>query len=89
MIGYQKVRQELHHTEKEFLRIVEELKNQEELDSKREGQIISALRAHAEGEQQLNKQMGRLIHSTTVLATTQIILVAISIVVGIIVAIRF
>jgi hypothetical protein len=89
MIGIKSVRQELHHTEKEFLRIVEELKQQEEMDSKREGQIISALRAHAEGNQQLNKQMGRLIRSTTVLATTQIIMVAISIVVGVIVAIRF
>ncbi|MBA3758790.1 hypothetical protein H0X10_04150 [Candidatus Saccharibacteria bacterium] len=89
MIGIKSVRQELHHTEKEFLRIVEELKDQEELDGKREGQIISALRAHAEGNQQLNKQMGRLIRSTTILATTQIIMVAISIVVGVVVAVRF
>lgn len=89
MIGYKKVRAELHHTENEFLRIVKELKQQEELDGKREGLIISALRAHAEGNQQLNKQMGRLIHSTTILATTQIVMVAISIIVGIILTIKF
>jgi hypothetical protein len=83
------MRQELHHTEKEFLRIVNELKHQEELDGKREGQIVSALRAHAEGNQQLNKQMGRLIRSTTVLATAQIVMVAISIIVGVILSIKF
>lgn len=89
MIGVKQVRQELHHTEKEFIRIVEELKKQEELDIEKEGQMISALRAHAEGNQQLNRQMGRLIRSTTILATTQIILVAISMVVGAYVAIKF
>lgn len=89
MIGIKTVQQELHHTEKEFIRIVEELKKQEELDLEREGQIVSALRAHAEGEQQLNKQMGRLIRSTTVLATTQILLVLISIIVGAYVAVNF
>lgn len=89
MIGYKKIRQELHHTEKEFLRIVKELKEQEEQDGKREGLIISALRAHAEGNQQLNKQMGRLIRSTTILATTQIVMVAISIIVGVILTIKF
>lgn len=89
MIGNKHMRQELHHTEKEFLRIVDELKHQEELDGKREGQIVSALRAHAEGNQQLNKQMGRLIRSTTVLATAQIVMVAISILVGVILAIKF
>lgn len=83
MIGTKLLQKELHHTEKEFLRIVEELRKQEELDGKREGQIISALRAHAEGSQQLNKQMGRLIRSTTILATTQILLVALSIIVAI------
>ncbi len=83
MIGNKLLEKELHHTEKEFLRIVEELKKQEELDGKREGQIISALRAHAEGNQQLNRQMGRLIRSTTILTTTQILLVALSIVVAI------
>lgn len=89
MIGIKAVQSELHHTEKEFIRIVEELKKQEEMDLEREGQIISALRAHAEGNQQLNKQMGRLIRSTTILATTQIVLVALSIFVGVILAIRF
>lgn len=89
MIGNKLMRQELHHTEKEFLRIVNELKHQEELDGKREGQIVSALRAHAEGNQQLNKQMGRLIRSTTVLATAQIVMVAISIIVGVILSIKF
>ncbi len=89
MIGIKNVQQELHHTEKEFIRIVKELKKQEELDLEREGQIVSALRAHAEGEQQLNRQMGRLIRSTTVLATTQILLVFISLVVGTYVAINF
>lgn len=82
------LRQELHHTEREFLRIVEELKKQEELDGKREGQIISALRAHAEGSQQLNRQMGRLIRSTTVLAVTQITLVALSIAVAIVLGLQ-
>lgn len=89
MSGNKSLRQELHHTEQEFIRIVEELKTQEELDLKKEGQIVSALRAHAEGNQQLNKQMGRLIRSTTVLAVTQIVLVTISIIVGVYVAIKF
>jgi CTP-dependent riboflavin kinase len=89
MIGIKKVQKELHHTEREFIRIVEELKKQEEIDIKQDGQIISALRAHAEGNQQLNRQMGRLIRSTTVLAITQILLVTVSIVVGAYVAIKF
>ncbi len=89
MIGIKKVEKELHHTEREFIRIVEELKKQEEIDIKQDGQIISALRAHAEGNQQLNRQMGRLIRSTTVLAITQILLVTVSIVVGAYVAIKF
>lgn len=89
MIGYKQVRNELHHTEKEFLRIVEELKKQEEQDGKRENIMISALRAHAEGNQQLNRQMGRLIRSTTVLATAQILMVLVSIVVGAYVAVKF
>jgi hypothetical protein len=89
MIGIKKVEKELHHTEREFIRIVEELKKQEELDIEQDGQIVAALRAHAEGNQQLNKQMGRLIRSTTVLATTQIILVLMSILVGTYVAIKF
>ncbi len=89
MIGIKKVEKELHHTEREFIRIVEELKKQEEIDIKQDGQIISALRAHAEGNQQLNRQMGRLIRSTTVLAITEILLVTVSIVVGAYVAIKF
>ena len=89
MIGIKKVRQELHHTEREFIRIVEELKKQEDIEIKHDGQMISALRAHTEGNQQLNRQMGRLIRSTTILATTQIILVIISLVVGTYVAIKF
>jgi CTP-dependent riboflavin kinase len=89
MIGIKKVQKELHHTEREFIRIVEELKKQEEIDIKQDGQIISALRAHAEGNQQLNRQMGRLIRSTTVLAITQILLVTVSIIVGAYLAIKF
>ena len=89
MIGIKKVQKELHHTEREFIRIVEELKKQEELDLEREGQIVSALRAHAEGNQQLNRQMGRLIRSTTVLAVAQIVMVLVSILVGAFVAIKF
>lgn len=89
MIGVKKVREELHHTEKEFIRIVEELKRQEDIELKHDGQIISALRAHTEGNQQLNRQMGRLIRSTTILATTQILLVLISIIVGAYLAVRF
>lgn len=89
MIGIKKVERELHHTEREFLRIVEELKKQEEEDGKRENLMVSALRAHAEGNQQLNRQMGRLIRSTTVLAVAQIVMVLVSIVVGAFVAIKF
>ena len=89
MIGIKNVRDELHHTEKEFIRIVEELKKQEDIELKHDGQMISALRAHTEGNQQLNRQMGRLIRSTTVLAVTQIFLVVISIIVGTYVAIKF
>ncbi len=89
MIGINKVRDELHHTEKEFIRIVEELKKQEDIELKQDGQMISALRAHTEGNQQLNRQMGRLIRSTTVLAVTQIILIILSILIGTYVAIMF
>lgn len=82
----------LHHTEIEFLRIIEELKDQEEKEGRRQDreykQIVSAMRLQAEGEQQLNKQIGRLIRSTTLLAVTQIILVALSIIVGVILAVR-
>lgn len=82
----------LHHTEQEFIRIIEELKEQERLEDERQDKdlnmIVKALRMHAEGEQQLNKQIGRLIKSTTVLATTQIVLVAISIVVAIILGLQ-
>ncbi len=88
-MGVDQVRAELHHTEKEFIRIIEELKKQEELDIEKEGQMISALRAHAEGNQQLNRQMGRLIRSTTILSITQILMFMISIGVGAYVAIKF
>lgn len=77
----------LHHTEKEFLRIIEELKEQERAEDARQDSdyqmIIAALRLHAEGEQQLNKNIGRLIRSTTVLATAQILLFTISIIVAV------
>lgn len=89
MIGVNKVRKDLHHTENEFIRIVEELKKQEELDIEKEGQMISALRAHAEGNQQLNRQMGRLIRSSTILSVTQILMFIISILVGAYVAVKF
>lgn len=89
MIGAKNIREELHHTEREFIRIIEELKKQEELDIEKEGQMISALRAHAEGNQQLNRQMGRLIKSTTILSITQILMFMISIAVGAYVAIKF
>jgi hypothetical protein len=68
-----------HHTEKEFLRIIEELKVQEKLEEERMDSdyqmIIAALRLQTEGSQQLNKQIVRLNISTTILATTQIILI--------------
>jgi hypothetical protein len=77
-----------HNTEKEFLRIIEELKAQEEKEDRRIDSdyqmIITALRLQTEGSQQLNKQIVRLNLSTTLLATTQIILI----VVGLILAYR-
>lgn len=82
----------LHHTEKEFLRIIEGLKEQEAKEGERQDlefkQIVSAMRLQAEGEQQLNKQIGRLIRSTTLLALTQIVLVALSIIVAVVLATR-
>jgi len=89
MIGLKNIQQDIHRTEKEFIRIVDELKKQEDIEIKQDGQIIGALRAHTEGNQQLNKQMGRLIRSTTILAVTQIVLIVISIAVGAYVAIKF
>lgn len=89
MIGLKNIQKEIHRTEKEFIRIVDELKKQEDIEIKQDGQIISALRAHTEGNQQLNEQMGRLIRSTTILAVTQIVLIIISIAVGAYVAIKF
>lgn len=79
-----------HRTEKEFLRIIEELKEQElkeeQQQNKEYRQIVSAMRLQVEGEHQLNRQIGRLIKSTTFLAATQIALVAISIIVAVILA---
>lgn len=73
-----------HHTEREFLRIIEELKKQEQLEEERMDSdyqmIIAALRLQTEGAQQLNKQIVRLNISTTVLATTQIILIIVGLV---------
>ncbi len=77
-----------HNTEREFLRIIEELKNQEKLEEERMDSdyqmIIAALRLQTEGSQQLNKQIVRLNISTTILATTQIILI----IVGLLISIR-
>ncbi len=82
----------MHRTEKEFLRIIEELKRQEDKEAKRQdqefSQIVSAMRLQVEGEQQLSRQISRLIRSTTLLAGTQIALVAISIIVAIILSQR-
>jgi hypothetical protein len=81
-----------HHTEQEFLRIIEELKEQERQEDQRQDSefkmIISALRLHAEGEQQLNKQINRLVRSTTLLSTMQIVLFIISIIVALYLGIR-
>ena len=75
-----------HATENEFLRIIEELKEQEKLEEKRMDSdykmIVKALRLQTEGSQQLNKQIVRLNISTTVLATTQIILIIVGIILG-------
>lgn len=77
-----------HHTELEFLRIIEELKKQEQLEEERMDSdyqmIIAALRLQTEGAQQLNKQIVRLNRSTTILASTQIILI----IVGLLISIR-
>jgi hypothetical protein len=73
-----------HATEKEFLRIIEELKEQEAMEEKRMDSdyqmIIAALRLQTEGSQQLNKQIVRLNLSTTILATTQIILIIVGLI---------
>lgn len=74
----------LHSTEKEFLRIIEELKSQEAKEEERIDSdyqmIIAALRLQTEGAQQLNKQIVRLNLSTTLLALTQIMLIVVGLV---------
>jgi hypothetical protein len=74
----------LHQTEQEFLRIVEELKEQEKLEEERMDSdyqmIIAALRLQTEGAQQLNKQIVRLNLSTTILASTQILLIIVGLI---------
>lgn len=71
----------------EFLRIIRELKDQEVKEDQRQDQeyrmMVSALRLHAEAQHELSKQIVRLNRTTTVLALTQIFLVAVSIVVGV------
>lgn len=73
-----------HHTEREFLRIIEELKEQEKLEEERIDSdyqmIIAALRLQTEGSQQLNKQIFRLNISTTILASTQIVLIIVGLI---------
>lgn len=72
------------NTEKEFLRIIEELKEQEKKEDERIDSdyqmIITALRLQTEGAQQLNKQIVRLNLSTSLLALTQIMLVIVGLV---------
>ena len=74
----------LHNTEKEFLRIIEELKDQEQKEDERTDSdyqmIIAALRLQTEGSQQLNKQIVRLNISTSLLATTQIMLIIVGLI---------
>lgn len=76
----------LHHTEKEFLRIIEDFKEQEKLEDKRQDSeyqmIIKAFRLQTEGSQQLNKQIVRLNITTTILASTQIILIIVGLILG-------
>lgn len=72
----------------EFIRIIKELKEQEKKEDERQDMeyrmMVSALRLHAEAQHELSKQIVRLNRATTVLALTQISLVAISIVVAIV-----
>jgi len=81
-----------HNTEKEFLRIIEELKIQEQKEEERMDSdyqmIIAALRLQTEGSQQLSKQINRLTRSTTLLSIMQIILFAISIIIALYLGIR-
>lgn len=76
-----------HQTEKEFLRIIEELKVQEQKEEERMDSdyqmIIAALRLQTEGAQQLNKQIVRLNFTTTVLASTQIVLIIVGLILSI------
>ena len=76
----------------EFLRIIRELKEQEAKEDHRQDQeyrmMVSALRLHAEAQHELSKQIIRLNRTTTVLALTQISLVVISIIVGVVLSTR-
>jgi len=76
----------------EFLRIIRELKEQEAKEDHRQDQeyrmMVSALRLHAEAQHELSKQIVRLNRTTTVLALTQISLVVISIIVGVVLSTR-
>ena len=71
----------------EFVRIIKELKEQEVKEDQRQDQeyrmMVSALRLHAEAQHELSKQIIRLNRTTTVLALTQIFLVAVSIIIGV------
>lgn len=76
----------------EFLRIIDELREQEEKEDKRQDQdlrmIVSAMRLHAEAQHELTKQIIRLNRTTTMLALTQIFLVALSIVIAVLLSTR-
>lgn len=80
------------HDNTDFIRIIEELRREEEREDQRQDQdfkmIASVMRLHAEAQHELSKQIIRLNHTTTVLALTQIFLVAISIIVAVILSTR-
>jgi hypothetical protein len=70
----------------DFIRIIEELKHEEEKEEQRQDKdfhmIASVMRLHAEAQHELSKQIVRLNRSTTVLALTQIFLIIISIIIA-------
>lgn len=70
----------------DFIRIIEELKREEEKEDQRQDHdfhmIASVMRLHAEAQHELSKQIIRLNRSTTILALTQIFLVVISIIIA-------
>lgn len=76
----------------EFLRIIDELRQQEEKEDKRQDQdlrmIVSAMRLHAEAQHELTKQIIRLNRTTTLLALTQIFLVTLSIIIAVLLSTR-